>query len=292
MPPEGSVLSSAPAATPAPSGTPAAGAPPPPPAPIVNDKGEFREGWFESFGSEELKSAPSLKNIKTLEGMTKSYLSAQRMIGADKVVIPGEHSTPEERQEFFNRLGRPETPEGYEFPALPPERIPKGMQVNPEFEKAFANKAFELGMTKEQANKLRDWHNDVVASSFKDADVEIEKEHGSAVESLKKEWGSAYQANVDLANKVVQAFDKELKLVDLGLGNNVELVKVFAKIGKSMSEDKLIVGEADKTPGNAQTEINSIMGDSKSPYWNNDHPQHKDYVAKVQEFFRQKHPES
>lgn len=281
----------APAGTPPPAPAAPAGTPPPAggsPTSLLNERGEFTEGWTSRL-PEDLRDAPALKNFKSLEGMAKSLLSAQRMVGADKVVLPNEHTTNEEKQEFYNRLGRPETPDGYAFKTIKPEDMPPGMQVNQEFEKAFGNKAFELGLTKEQANELRDWHQGVVVASYQDADQIMEREHQKSVETLRGEWGQAFQANVDLANKVVKKFDPGLKLVEMGLGNNPTLIKLLAEVGKTMSEDRLVLGEADRTPGNAKAQINAIMGDPKSPYFNPDHAQHKDVVAKVAELYAQMH---
>lgn len=266
--------------------------PPQPPGPaaipFVNDKGEFAENWFDRL-PEGLREAPALKNFKSLEGLTKSLLSAQKMVGADKLVMPNDSSSDEEKAEFFSKIGRPDTPEGYEFKKIDPNSLPKGLDANPEFEKAFANKAFELGLSKDQANQLRDWHQELVMGSHRDVDAETQEEFEKSSSALKKEWGMAYQANVDLANKVLIKFDPQLTLVDMGLGNNPSLIKMFAAIGKSMSEDSFIAGEAEKTPGNAQSEINAILGDPKNPYFVKDHPQHNDMVAKVARYFEQKH---
>jgi len=260
------------------------------PVAIVNEKGEFAEKWYEKL-SEDLRESPSLKNIKTLEGMAKSYLSAQRMVGADKVPLLTENSTDEEKAEFYKKLGRPETPEGYKFKPVDEKNLPKGLQQNVEFEKAFAKKAFELGMTVEQANQLRDWHNGIVMGSFKDADTLMDEEYEAAMAQLKKDWGNATQANIDLANKVIVKFDPEHKLAESGLGNNPNLVRIFAQIGKMISEDALIIGEASKTPANAQSQINEIVGNPKHPYFIKDHPQHNEAVAKVAALYAQKNPE-
>lgn len=256
---------------------------------VANDKGEFRDGWMAIL-PEDMREAPSLKNFKSVEGMAKSLLSAQRMVGADKVALLTDASSDEDRNEFFRKVGRPDKPEGYEFKKLDESKMPKGLATNREFESAFANKAFELGLSKEQANKLRDWHNDIVLSSYKDADTLMDEQYDKAMSELQKEWGNASQANIDLANKVVVKFDPENKLIEQGLGNNPVLVRMFAQIGKMFSEDSLVVGEASKTPSNAQSRINDILGDKKHPYFVKDHPKHQEAVAEVAALFSQKNP--
>jgi len=267
--------------------------PPPAQAPsaLVDADGNFVENWWERLPSEDLKAAPSLQNFKTMEGLAKSYLSAQRMLGNSPhaVIVPDDNSTDEERAEFYEKVGRPETPEGYEF--KPPEGLEeKGLNWNEEMAKGFANKAHELGLSKKQAEGLMDWHSALTLESFQSADEQLAQERQAAESQLKKEWGNAYQANVDLANRIVQKFDPEQKLIEAGLGNNPELVRLFASIGKAISEDKLIAEQATHTPAAAMQQVNAIMGDMNHPYHNPEHPGHKDAVAKVAELYEQIHP--
>jgi len=258
---------------------------------LADEKGNLREGWFESLSSDDLKTAPALKNFKTLEGLAKSFLSAQKMVGADKIVLPNEHSTKEERDEFLRKIGRPDTPEDYGFKPPTKEELPEGATYNEELDKAFAKKAHELGLTKEQANALRQWHNEAALASAKSSEEVMAKSYEEAQNALRKEWGKAYEANLDLANKAVRTFDPKNKLIELGLANDPDVVRMFAQIGKAISEDKLVVADAGRTPASAKQEINSIMGNPKHPYFDKDHPAHKDAVAKVAELFAQANPQ-
>ena len=48
--------------------------------------------WKESL-SEELRSDKSLENIKDIEGLAKSYVHAQKLVGADKIPVPNKFAT-------------------------------------------------------------------------------------------------------------------------------------------------------------------------------------------------------
>ena len=64
------------------------------------------------------------------------------------------------------------------------------------------------------------------------------------------------------AQKALDQFGSpELKsyLVETGLGNHPELVRVFSKIGKSMSEDGFVSGSSENTRSSADV----LFGDSK-----------------------------
>jgi hypothetical protein len=60
---------------------------------------------------------------------------------------------------------------------------------------------------------------------------------------------------------------------------------MMAKIGESISEDKLVAAGSAVTPVDAQSQINAIMGDNKSPYHHREHPQHQEFVEKVSKLF-------
>ena len=101
---------------------------------IIGEDGSFNEGWMESL-PEDLRGDETLKSIPDLSAMAKMLVSGQKMIGADKIIIPGNESTDEDWGEVFKKLGRPETGEGYEL--AKPEDIPEGMDWNEEAVVAF-----------------------------------------------------------------------------------------------------------------------------------------------------------
>ena len=67
------------------------------------------DDWKSSL-PEDLRMDPSIANAPSVESMAKSYVSAQRMVGLDKIAVPTEHSTDEEWTQVYDKLGRPETP--------------------------------------------------------------------------------------------------------------------------------------------------------------------------------------
>ena len=45
-------------------------------------------------------------NFKDVNGMAKGYMNAERMIGADKIAIPGKSATPDEWRESLHKAWR------------------------------------------------------------------------------------------------------------------------------------------------------------------------------------------
>ena len=259
---------------------------------IVDAEGNLSDNWYESFESEEIKNAPSLRNFKSMEGLVKSFLSAQRMVGKSPhaVVIPDENATEEERNEFFTKIGRPESPDEYNI--KPPENLDElGLQWNDENAKAFANKAHELGLTNKQAQDLVNWHNEITVGSIKTAGEQVGQEYEQATQELKKEWGNAYDSNVKLVDTFINKLGLSELVINKGLANDPTFIKAMRGIAMKTSEDQFIEGDVRDTPSNAQEEINRIMGDKTHPYFNQDHPAHGDAVKKMNELYSRAHPE-
>ena len=64
---------------------------------------------------EELRNEPSLRTFTDPGALAKSYVNAQRMIGADKIAIPSKSATPDEWREVYTKLGAPTEVGGYEL---------------------------------------------------------------------------------------------------------------------------------------------------------------------------------
>ena len=229
---------------------------------------------------ESIRGEPSLKNFNDANTLAKSYLSAQRMIGLDKIAIPNQNSTQEEWNAAYNSLGRPSTPEEY------------GLNYSSENEndiaqvKEFGNVAHTLGLNANQAKGILDFYSNMQNQSVESlsANQEILKQQTET--ELRKEFGMAYDQKINKASQAARTFANEeifnLPLQDGRLlGDHPEIVKAFVKIAESMSEDNL-VGETQGalTPNEAQKEIGELMKEG-SPYWNAAHPDHKKFVNDV-----------
>ncbi len=237
---------------------------------LIGADGAFGEKWRDAL-PEELRGEDSLAGYKTIGAMAKSLVSAQKMIGADKVVLPGKYATPEERREFFTRLGCPESAEGYQF--AKPEDLPEGMNWNDDAVKGFGAKAHELGLTPEQAAGVLQFHTEMMKGEFQSFGEQRQAAQTEALAALKTEWGGAFNRQLELAKRTAQTFGVFDTLESLGLGDNAEVLKMLAKVGGAISEDKLKGGDP-LVPADAQSRIDAIMNDMQHPYWDANHPGH------------------
>src|SRR3989304_3701646 len=117
-------------------------------------KSTITADWKEALDA-GIKEHPSLSDFKTPADLAKSWVNAQKLIGKEKIPLPGEKATKEDWDVVFSRLGRPEKPEGYTLPEIEvPEDFPLPAE---EQAKEFLTKAHEIGMLPSQVNALYEW---------------------------------------------------------------------------------------------------------------------------------------
>lgn len=219
---------------------------------------------------EEIRQHPSLSPIKDVENLARSYVNAQRLIGADKIPMPVNPSD-EDLDRIYNRLGRPETPEGYQLTA-------DGNIVTEELVKDFADFSHKLRLTPEQASSIIDYYRSSVEQTNAGSVEQAEEFRKTTEEALKSEWGRAYDQKLNQAVNAAKEFSNpeifDLQLSDGSrLGDNPEFIKTFAKIAEFRqtvtSEDTISENAQSSvmTPKQAQAEIDVILNDKSHAYW-------------------------
>ena len=161
-----------------------------------------------------------------------------RKANGTAIKLPGEGATDEEWGKFYDRLGRPASSNDYGLS----KDIPEGLDFNEEFYNEFTKEIYTAGLSKKQATQIYNWYNNKSAEMAKDIDVKIQasykKSVDDAVASLKKEWGTDYQQNLDsavaMANKFLSPATKQY-LNATKLGNNPLLIKDFYNLSKQVS---------------------------------------------------------
>lgn len=257
-------------------------APVPNPAPSIT----FPDNWKEAI-EEDLRNDPSFSHIKDIQGLAKSYVHAQRMMGADKITLPSKHDDGSELRGILHKLGLPSEKDKYELKFEAKEESDK------ELLNSFKEKAFELGVLPGQAQALFEAVHKSVAG-IEDKSLEIfNAQRISEQEELKKEWGQGYDANINLAIKAIKHLsgeDQELYeyMVSDDLGGDPKFVKLMSKVGHMLKEDNIISdgnNKWGKTPEEAQREIDSVMGNQAHPYNNSSHPAHQQALMDMQKLF-------
>ena len=166
-----------------------------------------------------------------------------------QVRVPGRDATPEQIAAYQKAVGVPDKPELYEFPDLP-----EGLELTDQVKESrtqWGKRFHTLGVSKETAKELSKLVNEDVVRELT-AQKEADKAFATKQEeALRNEWkGDEYERNKTLANRAFSDLANRtgLKLDDLTrietkdgrfLMDRAEIVKMFAVIGREMSEGSL-----------------------------------------------------
>ena len=236
---------------------------------------------FKDLISDEYRDEKSLQNFNSVDDLVKSYLSAQRMIGANKIAIPNKMATEEDWKEVFSKLGAPNNPEDYKYSF-------KEDEINPEQLKAFNETAHRLGLLPQQAERLIKFYNEMNQTNQETTMKTAEQKQIQVESELKKEFGAEFEKRLDQAKKLaVETFGVDMlnnTLLQDGtrLGDNIEVIKAMSMLADKLSEDEIIKGDGVgyMTASELQKEIDELTEDG-SPYWNKSHPNHQKTVDQV-----------
>lgn len=134
-------------------------------------------------------------------------------------------------------------PEKYEF------KPAEGQELDAAALEQFEPIARELNLTNEQAQKMVDLYGTKIMPMVQQQQVEAwqktTEQWAADVKADKEIGGDKLISNLSAAQRAIAQFGTpELKeyLEGTGLGNHPELVKAFVKVGKAMSEDKVVTG--------------------------------------------------
>ena len=227
----------------------------------------------------ELTSDPSLQHIGSVEAMAKSYINAQKMVGADKVPVPGNWATDEDWALVYNKLGRPEKPEGYE------------LEETGEFSDWLRVAAHGAGLSDRQAQQLAAAYGEFSGAANTQTEEQIEARRSEIETEMRQEFGGQYDAKMERANALLKEFEApdltELTLSDgTSLGDNPDLIRFMVKvsdyIAEQVSEDGLAGRDSRPTlsDGDLQNRVSELTAKT-SPYWAKMHPDHDRVVNEV-----------
>lgn len=220
--------------------------------------------WYGSVQNAELRGWAENKGFKTPEAALDSYRNLEKMFGADKagrtVVLPGENAEPQEREDFFNKLGRPESPDKYEI-ATPDD-------ADTEFVDWFKMTAHKHGLTASQAKAFAEEYNGFVENRMT-ADTDRQSADITAsMEALDKEWGQAKPAKLHAAKSAAAEFGVTKEQIDamesaMGYGS---VMKLFAAIGERVGETPGLANGGDTnfssmTPEAAKQRLADLQSD-------------------------------
>jgi len=248
---------------------------------VATDVVSNQETNFKDLIPEGFKEEKSLDNFNNMEDFVKSYLHAQKLVGADKIPVPNKHATDEDWNEVFKRLGAPETPEDYQYNL-------KDVEMDQNQVQEFNKTAHQLGLLPKQAEGLIKFYNEM------NGNIAVSEEEAAAQAQLvtetelKKEFGPQFAKRLDQAKKLAvnslgSEFLENTFLKDGSrIGDNIKVIKAFSELADKLSEDEIIKGDGSEymTAKDIEREINELTQEG-SAYWSKTHPNHQKAVQEV-----------
>lgn len=247
--------------------------------------GGAQQTWRDSL-PEDIRQNPALLPFSDISGLAKSYIHAQSAIGKKGVIPPGEKASEEEWANFYKSVGVPEL-DKYSL------SLPEGRKFDEGSVGKFKALAHKHGLLPKQAQAIFDHLVNEETEARKASAIQSQREMEEQIGGLKKEWGQAYDQQLNLAKQAVKKFggpEFAAYLNESGLGNNVQIIKFMAKMGSMMGEDKLRgdggSGSFGGTPKEIQAQIDKVMGNPKHPYFDSGHPGHKNALREMEELYQ------
>jgi len=236
---------------------------------------------FKDTIPEQFREEKSLENINSMDDLLKGYVHAQKLVGSNKIPIPNKHSTDEDWNEVFKKLGAPDTPEGYQYNF-------KDQEVDSQQVSEFNKKAHQLGLLPKQAEGLIKFYNEMNGNLAATQEDQAAQAQLTTETELKKEYGPQFSKRLDQAKKLAigtlgQDFLENTYLKDGSrLGDNLSVIKAFSSLADKLSEDEIIKGDGSSymTAKEIEKEIDDLTQEG-SPYWNKTHPNHQKNIQEV-----------
>ena len=223
---------------------------------------DWREGLPDDLKELATKIASPADALRSIQQFRKRE---------SQVRVPGKNATPEENAAYRKAIGIPEKPEEYQFPDLP-----QGMQLTDDVKasrQVWSKRFHELGLPANAVKALSQFANEDAQQQLLNQ-IDADKAFATKQdEALKKEWrGEDYEANKQLANRAfndianraginLETLTQIKTSDDRFLMDNAAMVKIFAVIGREMSEGNLGPSMNETERETVQDQIRSIRAE-------------------------------
>jgi hypothetical protein len=229
------------------------------------------------FIPEAYRQDPSFAKYKTQDDFFKGFQNLQKLVGQKQIVeglkLPEENASEQELNDFYNKLGRPESADKYELPS--DLQVPEGYNLD-EVSQNFKSIAHKNGIPQKQAAALFKDFIEVEKQNFIKSQEQVKLSFDKAVIEA---FGNEYKNDLGSAKKAAKALGIADKLDSEGLSANPTVLKVLAKLGEHYGEDSF----EDGTSGSKETLLDEAERLQKSDlYQKGDKETHR----KVEEIYQ------
>lgn len=222
------------------------------------------------------------------------YGELEKLVGADKIALPGKDAKPEDWNPVWSKLGRPDKPEGYQFTK------PEGFDgYTDEFAGIYRDAAHKANLTGAQAAAMHDWFVGQALEQHKAAEAAQAKAQADLDATLTKEWGADKAKNTELARRGLErlgASQEALASVEKAAGYSAAGMKLLHGFAAAVLQEDRLEGKGGglSTPADAKAEMARLQADPDfSKAWmDRSHVGHAEAVRRMAELGARANPQA
>jgi hypothetical protein len=212
------------------------------------------KGWIATKGYDKLDAKAAVTQA------VAAYRGVEKLVGGDPASLlrqPRPDATPAEINAFWQRLGAPDKPEGYDFSGI---KHADGAALDPDFVEFLRKTATEQHLPKDAAIALAKSFANMADTAEADEKAQAVRDLAAAKATLATSWGGAdspqFKTNMAVAQRAALASgvtQEELNAVESMVGYP-KIMQAFLKLGIGTGEHKALTGgggtnlNADGTP--------------------------------------------
>lgn len=212
---------------------------------------------FAGLQDEGARNWVDTKGYKTPEDIIKAAQSLEQRLGTS-LTPPKDDAPAEEWDKFYGKLGRPESPDKYEFAR--PEGLPEDLPYNQEMADVSKTWMHEAGLNGKQAQAIHDKFAGYMADQQKQALAAQAEAVEATHADLTKEWGptdsEGFKAKQELAGRaakklgLMESFQKGGLVLADGAMTDPQLAKALSVVGETMFKEDTIGNDPLAVGGN------------------------------------------
>lgn len=200
--------------------------------------------WTQQLPEEMRSNAEMMAQLgkfQKIGDMAKSYSELEAKLGKT-LTKPGENSSPEEVQAFYEKLGKPSSADGY--------------PMTGEDAKAFRELAFRNNLTADQAENLYGELKQIATNAVQQNRTALENAAAETQKQLQKEYGADYNKKMEMLKRGIMTYGgQELydQLKNSGLITKPNICKMYILLGEQSAEAGSSTGSSARPEGYKDT---------------------------------------
>jgi hypothetical protein len=234
---------------------------------VLDDKGNFKQGWDASLPDDLKPSAATLAKYPNPLELMRGHANASKLIGQKSTLkAPAPDAKPEEVAKFNEQirevLGVPVKVEDYKI--AKPDKLPEGLTWNEAEVGEFAKLAHFLNIPPAAAQKLVEFDAQRMAKLNQTGAAKLDEFVQAQEAELRKDWGADFEVNLGKAAKAAQLAGFDLN--DSELANNAKFVKAMLTVSNLIKPDALVGNDKAGLVMDGKAQAEDIRRNTANPW--------------------------